>query len=257
MKEGLDALVTISGIMDSSSASASIRVRIKALFAEREAMEAEMAAIAQRLTSAPGSPGLRGPLVDAEGFPVSGVDLYAVRGDRGRYAVLRNDHNAVTGEIERAMAELHANAAAGVREGVARIASLPPASKRGQPSEPTQFRVDDADGNGNGGVCMESTDASIAPLTPAFAVIDEVMEGSPAHAAGLQVGDQVVAFGGVTSGVGGSVASILPRVAALLAENEGTVLSVRVLRRGEIAELVITPQRWDGRGLLGCHMRPR
>ena len=52
--------------MDSSSAAS--RDRIKALYASREAMEHEMASIAQRL-SGPGMPGLKGPLVDREGFP--------------------------------------------------------------------------------------------------------------------------------------------------------------------------------------------
>ena len=50
----------------------------------REAMEIEMQAIASRLT-APNAPGLRGALTDADGFPIAGCDLYAVRADRGRY----------------------------------------------------------------------------------------------------------------------------------------------------------------------------
>lgn len=63
------------------AAGAASRDRIKALYAERSAMETEMAEIAQRL-SGPGMPGLRGSLVDAEGFPAPGVDLYAVRGKK-------------------------------------------------------------------------------------------------------------------------------------------------------------------------------
>lgn len=59
------------------AASMALRDRIKTLYAERSAMETEMAEIAQRL-SGPGMPGLRGSLVDAEGFPMPGVDLYAV-----------------------------------------------------------------------------------------------------------------------------------------------------------------------------------
>ena len=54
------------------------------LMTRREAMEAEMQAIGSRL-SAPNAPGLRGSLVDREGFPIAGCDLYAVRADRGRY----------------------------------------------------------------------------------------------------------------------------------------------------------------------------
>ena len=72
--------------------------KLKELYATREEMEKEMAEIAQRLTE-PGMPGLRGALVDREGFPIPGVDLYQVRGDRGRYATLRNDHSEVTKEL--------------------------------------------------------------------------------------------------------------------------------------------------------------
>ena len=54
------------------------------LFARKDAIEHEMRAISSRLT-APSQPGLRGALVDAEGFPIGGCDLYAVRVDRGRY----------------------------------------------------------------------------------------------------------------------------------------------------------------------------
>jgi 26S proteasome non-ATPase regulatory subunit 9 len=52
-------------------------------------------------------------------------------------------------------------------------------------------------------------------------------------------------------------AAVLPRVAALLAEREGSAVLVRVLRRGDCADVQVTPRRWGGRGLLGCHMRPR
>lgn len=70
--------VKSKGANTMDAAGAASRDRIKALYAERSAMETEMAEIAQRL-SGPGMPGLRGSLVDAEGFPAPGVDLYAVR----------------------------------------------------------------------------------------------------------------------------------------------------------------------------------
>jgi len=56
-------------------------------------MEQEMSAISARL-SASDAPGLRGSLVDPEGFPIAGCDLYAVRADRGRY-------NGASDDVER------------------------------------------------------------------------------------------------------------------------------------------------------------
>ena len=54
------------------------------LYDARKLMELEMGTISARL-SAPGAPGLKGSLVDREGFPIAGCDLYAVRSDRQRY----------------------------------------------------------------------------------------------------------------------------------------------------------------------------
>jgi 26S proteasome non-ATPase regulatory subunit 9 len=188
--------------------------------------------------------------------------------------VLRNDHVEVTDKVTRAMAELHAHA--GVQAGIARV------TIGDGPSEPKRPRVDGGGGSGEGvdggggsgegggAAALEATGGggSAAAATAAaapFAVIDEVTEGSPASTAGLLLGDQVISFGGVTGGSGGGGGSgawgassdTLPRVAALLAEREGTAVSVWVLRRGERTEVAVTPRRWDGRGLLGCHMRPK
>jgi len=222
--------------MDSSSAAS--RDRIKALYASREAMEHEMASIAQRL-SGPGMPGLKGPLVDREGFPIPGVDLYAVRGDRGRYAVLRNDHAAVTDQIQRAMTDLHASA------GALRGAASAPA----RPAESADRAVGSSRDDPSG------ASAAPPPNAKPFAIIDEVTDGSPAHEAGLVVGDQVIFFAGVDARTGSG--DPLPRVAAALAANENRPVSALVLRRGAKTEVSVTPKRWAGRGLLGCHMRPK
>lgn len=43
----------------------------------------------------PGMPGLKGPLVDSEGFPLNNVDLYSVRQMRQRYNILNNDYSTI------------------------------------------------------------------------------------------------------------------------------------------------------------------
>lgn len=214
-----------------------LRDRVKALYAERETLESEMASISERL-SAPGAPGLRGALVDREGFPIPGVDLYAVRADRGRYATLRNDHVALTAEVERAIADLHASAPSS--SGRHADASAPAASAPAAPSRPP--------------VVVAAPPPGSSPGIP-FAIIDDVTPGSPAHDAGLAVGDRVVAFGGVTAERNPS-SDPLPAVAARLAACENVPVPALVIRRGAGVEVQVTPRRWGGRGLLGCHMRP-
>ena len=52
-------------------------------------------------------PGLKGPLVDSEGFPRADVDLHQIRSMRGRIAVLNTDLSATMKRIENGLAELH------------------------------------------------------------------------------------------------------------------------------------------------------
>ena len=79
--------------------AASARELIQEAERAKESLEAEAEAIAVELdapvaeTGAPG-PGLKGPLVDAEGYPRADVDLYRVRTLRGRHATIRTDHKA-------------------------------------------------------------------------------------------------------------------------------------------------------------------
>mgnify|MGYP006147495201 FL=1 len=216
--------------------------KVKELYSTREEMEKEMAEIAQRLTEE-GMPGLRGALVDREGFPMPGVDLYQVRGDRGRYATLRNDHADVTKELEKRLSELHMQA--GVTKGVATMELTREAVEQLKRDEDDAFMRARA---------RAAAQYGAPPGALAFAYVDEVTAGSPASSAGLRVGDVILMFGDVT---GPHEAGTLPRVAATLAQREGHPVAVWVSRGGSDVRLDVTPKKWEGRGLLGCHMRPR
>eukprot|EP01069_Polyplicarium_translucidae_P011598 Polyplicarium_translucidae@DN4128_c0_g1_i1.p2 len=77
-----------------------------ALGAETKSIEAEMEAQVAFLT-APGMPGVSGPLVDAEGFPRSDVDVHAVRTARHRLACLKTDLHSKLEETKAALEKLH------------------------------------------------------------------------------------------------------------------------------------------------------
>ncbi|MEW5306482.1 MAG: hypothetical protein WDW38_007424 [Sanguina aurantia] len=88
-------------------------------------------------------------------------------------------------------------------------------------------------------------------------VVDEVSDGSPASEAGLQVGDQVVQFGEATlMDAAAPAGGELQRIAALLPSREGLPTQMLISRQGKQMTVTLTPQRWAGRGLLGCHLRP-
>lgn len=45
------------------------------------------------------------------------------------------------------------------------------------------------------------------------------------------------------------------QVAVEIQAREGQPVSMIVLRHGSPIELALVPQKWSGRGLVGCHLR--
>lgn len=213
---------------------------------KRKAMETEMDAIIARLTVS-GGPGLQDNLVDAQGFPRADINIPAVRSDRQRLTALRNDHKEITDAIEKNLVILHSG---GFTRGSSQSDKLPEAEVVRPSSGASPMEI--APGT-------ESTTAeSPSPMDEdpyesslPFAVFDDVTQGSPAAIDGILIGDQLVRFGSVDR-----EENLLSRLAQEGLTNEGRGLPVIVLRRGERVYLTVTPRRWSGRGLLGCHVQP-
>uniref|UniRef100_A0A3P9HCS3 26S proteasome non-ATPase regulatory subunit 9 n=1 Tax=Oryzias latipes TaxID=8090 RepID=A0A3P9HCS3_ORYLA len=164
--------------------------------------------------------GVEGPLVDAEGYPRADVNLYQIRTARHNISCLQNDHKAIMAEIEEALHKLHA------REKAKRERDQAEATE-----EPMEQQV---------------------TLPPPFARVDTVTEGSPASAAGLRVGDEVIEFGSVNT----KNFQNLQNIGSVVQHSEGKALRVTVVRAGQKVQMNLTPQRWSGRGLLGCNIVP-
>lgn len=206
-----------------------MREAVRELASRRDAVEAEIAEVAARL-NAPGQPGETAPLVDAEGFPLAGVDLHRVRADRARLATLHFDHRELSAQLERAVLMVHA----------------------ATPAESKRQRVEASHEERRPPAAPPQAAAVAEPEATAFAVLDAVAENSPAFAGGLSDGDLVVRFGAVSAEAG---ADAISRVASSEVRS-GVPVAVVVLRRGVTVALQVTPRPWAGRGLLGCHMRP-
>ncbi|KAM6943699.1 26S proteasome non-ATPase regulatory subunit 9 [Lycodopsis pacificus] len=164
--------------------------------------------------------GVEGVLVDGEGFPRADVNVYQIRTARHSISCLQNDHKAIMEEIEEALHRLHAREKA----------------KREQ------------DGAGDQEEAMEQQ----VTLPPPFARVDAVTQGSPACGAGVRVGDEVIEFGSVNT----ENFQNLQNIASVVQHSEGKPLRVTVIRDGQKAQMSLTPQRWSGRGLLGCNIVP-
>ncbi|XP_066510535.1 26S proteasome non-ATPase regulatory subunit 9-like [Hoplias malabaricus] len=167
-----------------------------------------------------GDVGMHAPLVDVEGYPRADVDLVQIRTARHSISCLQNDHKAIMVEIEEALHKLHARERA----------------KREQDQAEAQVER------------MEQE----ASLPPPFARVDAVTQGSPAYQAGLHMGDEIIQFGSVNT----SNFQNLQNIASVVQHSEGKSVSIAVVRNGQSVHLSLTPQRWSGRGLLGCNIVP-
>lgn len=125
----------------------------------------------------------------AQGFPRADVDLYRARALRQEHICLTNDHKALVSELHAAISELHqaAQRAGTASEGTK---AAPPAAAEAPGPVP----------------------ATGAP----FAVINRVEDGSPAQAAGLREGDQVLRVGDIHGGSAGGVHAVAARLAVRL-----------------------------------------
>jgi 26S proteasome non-ATPase regulatory subunit 9 len=273
-----------------AAARAAARAALVAVEAARRRNVEEAQALLEVLDSAgpvAGVPpvGLAGPLVDGEGFPRSDVDHYQVRSLRHRLACLRTDRKALEAELETKLHALHqlpaapgaaappaarqASAAAGATRAAASAARPPLAPQSAVGADPAACEPARALGAGppvaSGAlsapleVARVGAEAGLPDLAP-IALVDLVLDGSPAASAGLQVGDRVLRFGSVSRPVGGAPgeggAAKLEEIARETSRHVNQRVVVEVLREAGRVELALEPRQWPGRGVLGCHLMP-
>uniref|UniRef100_A0A7S3LJE4 PDZ domain-containing protein n=2 Tax=Aplanochytrium stocchinoi TaxID=215587 RepID=A0A7S3LJE4_9STRA len=221
------------------------REQLRAKFAELEekkkAMEVEISAIAQELNS-PGpnkAPpvGMKGNLVDHEGFPRADVDVHAIRLQRNRYATLQNDHKGIMKQIEELLKE---------------IMALP--KEKNVSSHPDSVPVPTPVKVKSTSEANRGIDESVSELV-AFLWVDRVEPGSPAESAGLRVGDRILRFGSVRH-LSENVSPLFDAVVQEVGRNINSPIDVVIERDLGRQTLHLTPRQWSGRGMLGCNLMP-
>lgn len=120
------------------------------------------------------------------------ADAFIVRATRSRIIYLRNDYKALMNVIEKVIHDHFANQA--------QLNSEPAANVGERPAE-----------------VLPLTSRPVAPLENPFAIVNSVIEGSPADTAGLKLGDEIRNFGYVNW----SNSDGLKRVAECVQGNEG------------------------------------
>jgi len=94
-----------------------------------------------------------------------------------------------------------------------------------------------------------SLDNQYGHLRP-IAVINEILENSPAIEAGLVDGDLLLDFGGINC----STTNPLGSIPNIVGQNLGKDINLIIKRENMIISTKITPKSWGGRGLLGLHL---
>ena len=188
---------------------------VQALIKRRDEME-DAIKVTLELLSGYGV-GLDKPLVDEEGYPLSGLDLPSIRAARHSVYCLRNDIKDIIQEIDQGLEVVHGKARKAAKESQTSGCDTGPSVAKRYELEP-------------------------------FARIGNVAASSPADRAGLLEGDLVLKFGSVNKLNFTGIAA----VGALVSSSEDRPIQVAVFRDNVRKDVILKPQRWKGQGLLGC-----
>ncbi|WFC98479.1 putative 26S proteasome regulatory subunit [Malassezia yamatoensis] len=188
------------------------------------------------------------PLVDAEGFPLAGVDLGGIRKARQQIRMLVHDRQQVDAQLKSLLEHALAKK---------------PASSASSESTPAAGRVylqksgkDTKDANDVPETTLAATDGTMdtdtaQPILARPIAVRSVSPKSPASAAGLRAGDVLTSFGDFQSLSSANFSELPSQL------RDGTPISVgvnRVTDNGlkQLLTLTLTPSTsWGGRGLLG------
>ncbi|KAL8436203.1 hypothetical protein ACSSS7_001933 [Eimeria intestinalis] len=217
-----------------------LKAEVEAAFQERERLSGQMEALSSFLT-AEGMPGLRGQLVDEEGFPRADIDVYAVREARHRLACLQTDYRNVQRRLEELLFRMHASSSTS-------SAKETPQQPPSPASRQEEKRADE--------------DAP-PPLHEGLVCGDKILRLGSLRLPSAQDAAYGHTSGSANNGNVDSVPSSTMTVSELFRLLPGEVerhederMPVVVERRNRVLSLWLTPCQWAGRGLLGCHLKP-
>ncbi|XP_054725452.1 26S proteasome non-ATPase regulatory subunit 9 [Anastrepha obliqua] len=201
------------------------------LMAEKERLESRISEYGNILASN-NNVGMQGPLLDADGFPRSDIDVCQVRQARQQIICLQNDHKALMKEIEKNMHKLHAEAAEEQSQSLSHKAA--------------GMHLEDDNELSN-----TNSEHSVLPTAQVIVKVNMISRGSPAEEAGMQVGDEILEFGTVNSR---NFQKDLSQIGDIVRHMQNQRIPLKVQRAGQHLDLILIPKTWGGRGLLGCNI---
>ena len=179
----------------------------------KDQLEEEVKELHSYLTGS-GMPGLKGGLVDAEGFPIFDAEkLISVKTARGDYARKQNDYTAAMKEIDRLTQEYFAS---------------------NEPKEIKEYKPKSESSKSESSSTSSSTpqseeELSYQTLKP-LALVKEVTPGSPSHSAGLFNGDLILKYGSLTMKENITPDAALKSIGEITLSRKGAIIPILIQR---------------------------
>lgn len=176
---------------------------------------------------------MKGPLVDAEDYPRSDIDLYKIRDARHQINCLQNDLNTLVKEISAGL-EQH-------------FSELKMTEDMGSLSQPSALAT----------TSTSSPEAITLPLNKEpFAVVDAVTDGSPAQEAGLQAKDELLEFGSLNIKNFQNLQQFADIAQHKLNQRVSVIVRRKRNNENSYETIQLIPKKWSGRGHLGMIVKP-
>jgi len=249
-----------------SSSHLSPRDKLKALEKQRSSLESQIKDLLEDIPAEFRDTTKKPKYVDAEGFPRSDIDIWSIAEVRKKVVMLQNDHIALMKQIEGLLLEAFKsndnhnpqdeqanddNKVEQKTQETAKAASNQIVDEKEKQDIIASMKAFISNASMETSETNERQSDDLQALQP-FYVIDKIFDHSPSYTAGLKCGDLIVQFGSMTHS--NQSAKLMQEI---VKQSINKQIPVIVRRNPEgIVALTLTPQQWDGKGLLGCHLTP-
>ncbi|CRG94281.1 hypothetical protein PGAL8A_00398500 [Plasmodium gallinaceum] len=182
--------------------------------------------------------GMKGKLIDAEGFPRNDIDIYSIRVARNKIICLKNDYLDINKKIEEYLHKVHST------HPVIRV-------------ERNKNKNDEENLNWNK-IYEDVNEVEIEHVKKnIFAIIDEMIDNSPSHKAGLKINDYIYQFGDVKKNENDDNENldILKKISDYMKTNPSKI-EIKVLREEKVYTYYIFPNKTHNGLYIGCHLTP-
>ncbi|ETW20498.1 hypothetical protein PFAG_00487 [Plasmodium falciparum Santa Lucia] len=186
--------------------------------------------------------GMKGNLIDSEGFPRNDIDIYSIRVARNKIICLKNDYIDINKKLEEYIHKVHST------HPVIRVERKKNINND-LLNTPQQITKEEDIKNAKKNV---------------FAIIDEVIENSPSHKSGLKINDQIFQFGNIIKTNENKKENehnhplnveLIKDIAKYM-KTQPKQIVVKILREENIFFFHIIPEQTHNGLYLGCHLSP-